>query len=120
MMRSITVVERREIRPPPRFALHNLSLRIIRDGSEDVHLELPSGRRGVDPFGQGHKGHPECLQFVEQRNQMFQAAPQAIEAPAHENRSEGDALERPATDRPGSRALEKSSLSSCGHPIAPQ
>ena len=57
----------------------------LRYGSEDVHLELPRGRRRVDPFRQTHERDAERLEFVEERDQVLQVAPESIQPPAHEH-----------------------------------
>src|SRR5215831_2131637 len=48
---------------------------------EDVHLELADGCRRVDALGEADEGHAERLELLEQRDEVFQVPPKAIEAP---------------------------------------
>src|SRR5262245_37541062 len=57
----------------------------LRDGAQDMHLQLAGRGRRVDPLRQADKGNPERLELVEQRDQVLQIAPQAIEAPADDD-----------------------------------
>jgi hypothetical protein len=42
------------------------------DRPKDVHLQLAGGRGRVDPFGQADKRDAECLEVVEQRDQVLE------------------------------------------------
>ncbi len=50
-----------------------------------MHLELSGWRGGVNPFCQAHKGDPEHLEFVEQRDQVLQASAESIQTPADQH-----------------------------------
>jgi hypothetical protein len=63
-MRSTTPLECRENPASSPIALHNLVLRIIRDGAQDVHLELPGRRRGVDTLGEADERDTEGLKIL--------------------------------------------------------
>jgi hypothetical protein len=52
---------------------------------EDVHLEFPGGRRGVDAFGQADERDPERLQVLQQCDQVLQVATEPIKSPAHDD-----------------------------------
>src|SRR5262245_59143615 len=54
----------------------------LRDGAQDVHLQLAGGRCCVDALRQADERNPERLQLVEQRNQVLQIATESIEPPA--------------------------------------
>src|SRR5262249_24594714 len=66
-------------------ALHDAAPLKLRDPAEDVHLELPCGRGRVDAFGQTDEGHAERLELLEQRDEVLQVAPEAIQTPADEH-----------------------------------
>jgi hypothetical protein len=57
----------------------------LRYGPEDVHLEFPGGCRRVDPLRQRHEPDAQRLQLVEQRDQVFQVAPEAVKPPADDD-----------------------------------
>jgi hypothetical protein len=53
----------------------------LRDGPQDVHLQLPSRCGRVDPLVQGHERDTERVQLLEQGDQVSKVAAQAIESP---------------------------------------
>ena len=53
--------------------------------TEDVHLELAGGRRGVDPFREADERDAKRLKLVEERDQVLQTAPEPIEPPADQH-----------------------------------
>jgi len=55
------------------------------DGAEDVHLELSCGRGRVDALGEADERHAKDLRFFEQRDQVFEIAPEPIQPPAEEH-----------------------------------
>src|SRR5262249_43902431 len=57
----------------------------FRDGAEDVHLELPGRRRGVDAFAEADERDAERLQVVEQDDQVLQVASEAIQLSADDH-----------------------------------
>jgi hypothetical protein len=70
-------------RPGP-HALDDPAALELRDRAEDVHLELAGGRCGVDALAERDECDAERLQVLEQRDQVLQVAPKAIEPPAHQ------------------------------------
>ena len=46
---------------------------------EDVHLELPCWRRGIDAFSEAYERHAERLEIFQQRGQMLQVATKPIQ-----------------------------------------
>ena len=70
---------------PGQHALPNPLPFKLCDRSQDVHLQLPSRRRPVDPLRQTDKRNPQRLQLVEQCNQVLQIAPESIEPPANQH-----------------------------------
>ena len=46
-----------------------------------MQLETPRRRLQVDAFPERHKPHPEGLQLLQQRHQVLEAPPQAIQPP---------------------------------------
>jgi hypothetical protein len=56
----------------------------LRDGPEDVQLQLACGRGGVDTFGEADERDPQGPQFIEQQDQVPQVAPEAIQSPAQD------------------------------------
>ncbi len=72
--------------PRPRHAgqdpLSNALALELGDRPEDVHLELASRCRRVDPFGEADERDPQRLQLLEQGDEVLQAAPKAVEPPA--------------------------------------
>ena len=53
----------------------------LAQGGQDVELQPASWRLQVDTFPEGHEANPEGLEFVQERHQVRQAAPQAVQAP---------------------------------------
>ena len=64
-------------------ALRDASALKLRDGAENVHLELAGGCGGVDPLVQRHERDSQRVEFVEEGNQVLQIAAQPIEAPTN-------------------------------------
>ena len=57
----------------------------LRNGGQDVQLQPPCRRRGVDALPEGDERNPQRLEFVEQQNQVPEIPPQAVQPPADEN-----------------------------------
>ena len=74
------------IRPRPREAgsdtLGDPRPLELRNGREDMHLQLAGWRRRVDALLQADERHAQRLELVEQGDEVLQAAPQLIEPPA--------------------------------------
>lgn len=47
--------------------------------SQNMHLEPPSGRRGVDPLGERYEGHAESLELVQQAYEVLQVPSKPVE-----------------------------------------
>ena len=62
----------------------------LRQGGENMQLEPSRRRLQVDAFPEGYKPYSEGLELVEQRDEVLEAAPQAVQAP-HD-----DGIHRPA------------------------
>ena len=50
----------------------------FRDGPEDVQLQTPRRRRGVDALVQAHEGHTECGEFIEQQDEVTQVSAESV------------------------------------------
>ena len=72
----------REARPHPLLDAAPLELG---DGGQDVELESPRRRGGVDALRQADEGHPERLQFVYQENQVPEVATEPVQPPDDES-----------------------------------
>ena len=55
-----------------------LALAELSQGRQDVELQTPGGCTEVNPLAQRHESDPEGLQFLEQRDQVLQVAPQTV------------------------------------------
>ena len=67
------------------YAFSNALTLELRNRAEDVHLELPCWRGCINSFREAHEGDAERLAFVEQRDQVSEIAPKAIEPPADQH-----------------------------------
>ena len=50
-----------------------------------MELQLAGWRRRIDALSEGHERDAQGLQLLEQCDQVLQATPEAIKAPAHDN-----------------------------------
>ena len=57
----------------------------LRDGREDMHLQLSGRCSRVDAFLQADEGHAERLELVEQSDEVLEAATEPIQSPADYN-----------------------------------
>jgi hypothetical protein len=57
----------------------------LREGGEDVQLQLAGRRGGVDAFVQADERHADRAQFLEQDHEVAQVPPEAIEPPAEQD-----------------------------------
>jgi hypothetical protein len=96
---------------PCLHALDNPSALELRDGAQNVHLELPGRRRRVDPFRERNEPDPEGLQLVEQRDQMFEVAAEPVKPPA-----DHDVQPAPFGVRPSSPTTHRSPVESVRSP----
>src|SRR5205823_671707 len=53
--------------------------------AQDVHLELPGRRGGVDALGEADECDAERLEILQQGDQVLQISPEPIEPPAHDH-----------------------------------
>src|SRR5713101_5221755 len=81
-------------------------------GGQNVELQFSRGRRAIDALAQTHERDAHRLKLLEQRDEMFQVAAEAIESPAHDDvklpaaRIDDEAIERrPAVLRPAHAAV---------------
>jgi hypothetical protein len=64
---------------PRHHPLLNPTALELRNRRQDVELEPPRGRRGVDARAQGDECNPERLEFIQEQYQVTQVAPQPVE-----------------------------------------
>jgi hypothetical protein len=57
----------------------------LRDSGENVKLQFPCRCAGVDALAQGDESNPERLEFIEQKNQVTEVPPEAVQSPTHED-----------------------------------
>jgi len=58
--------------------LHNPPTLEFGNCAQDMHLELPRWRGGVDAFGQADERHAEGLQVIKQRDQVLQVPAEPV------------------------------------------
>ena len=57
----------------------------FRDRPEDVHLELPGWRRRINALRQRDEVHAQCLQIVEQCDEVLETAAESVEPPTYDD-----------------------------------